>query len=278
MNDKNNYKIFRWIDNSVVKMVSTVHTGCEGENIEANRRRPRVNPINKNNVAHVWGNEHRRKVKIPLIINDYNHWMNGVDIADQLIANYRAKLRCRRTWMPLMFHSLDILRINMYIAHHRIQKKKTSTHELHKSFAMGLVVALRLRSREAVNVRKGRGDRTTRSAGVAPAVVSPNKRRKTAVIERKRMSSTDPGGSLCEKRFDKVSHDHLNVGRNARRECEYCKYEKAEAKLEGKPPPRLNPCKIQTSCTHCQPLTICQEHWDIYIMESVTIRVNSKLY
>ena len=94
LNDKNNYKIFRWIDNNIVKMVSTVHTGCEGEQVEANRRRPRINPINKNNVAHVWGNQHRRNIFIPVIINDYNHWMNGVDIADQLIANYRPKLGC----------------------------------------------------------------------------------------------------------------------------------------------------------------------------------------
>ena len=76
-------------------MVSTVHTGCKGEAVEADRRRPRINPINKNNVAHVWGNKHRRKISIPVIINDYNHWMNGVDIADQLIANYRPKLRCK---------------------------------------------------------------------------------------------------------------------------------------------------------------------------------------
>ena len=53
MNDEKNYRIFRWIDNSVVKMVSTVHMGLEGEDIEANRRRPRLNPTNKNNVANV---------------------------------------------------------------------------------------------------------------------------------------------------------------------------------------------------------------------------------
>ena len=77
----------------------------------------------------------------------------------------------------LMFHLLDVLRINMFIVHHRILKKKVSTHELHKSFTMDLVAALRLRSREAVNVQKRGGDRTTRRAAVAggePRVVSPN--------------------------------------------------------------------------------------------------------
>ena len=74
-----------------------------------------------------------------------------------------------------------------------------------------------------MNVRKGRGDRTTRSAGVAPAVVSPNKRRKTVVTERRRISSTDPGGSLSEKRFDKVRHEHLLLNQKYRTESKWCK-------------------------------------------------------
>lgn len=95
MNDVKNYRFSRWVNNSVVKMVSTVHTGLEGEDIEANRRRPRLNPTNKNNFENVWGKEHRRKINIPLVINNYNHWMNGVDVSDQLIANYCRKLQCR---------------------------------------------------------------------------------------------------------------------------------------------------------------------------------------
>ena len=50
-------------------------------------------------------------VKIPQIINDYNHWMLGVDLVDQLIAYYRPKIRCRCTWMPLFLHGADIIRV-----------------------------------------------------------------------------------------------------------------------------------------------------------------------
>ena len=78
------------------------------------------------------------------------------------------------------------------------------------------------------------------------------------------MSNSDPGRSLSEKRFDKVSHEHCLLHRKYRAECEWCKFEKAEAKIDGKPPPRKNPVKTNRSCTHCQPLTICQEHWNIY--------------
>ena len=34
---------------------------------------------------------------ISTLINNYNHWMLGVDLVDQLIAYYRPKIRCRRT-------------------------------------------------------------------------------------------------------------------------------------------------------------------------------------
>ena len=95
MNDKNNYRMFRWVDNSVVKFVSNVHTGKKDESIEKDRRRPRVNLVNKNAVRVIWGDEARKNIKIPGIVDDYNHWMLGVDVADQLISSLRPKLRCR---------------------------------------------------------------------------------------------------------------------------------------------------------------------------------------
>ena len=42
--------------------------------------------------------------------------MGGVDKANQLIAYYCPDLRCRRTWMPILFHILDCMRVNAYIA------------------------------------------------------------------------------------------------------------------------------------------------------------------
>ena len=58
-----------------------------------------------------------REIKIPKVIDDYNHWMGGVDKADQLISSYRPNVRCRRVWMPMIFHAMDVLRINAYIVH-----------------------------------------------------------------------------------------------------------------------------------------------------------------
>jgi hypothetical protein len=92
----------------------------------------------------VWGNNYSAKLEIPKMINDYNHWMNGVGKADQLISYYRTKLRCRRTWMPVFMHCLDIIRINSYLVckHHQ---RGDNTLE-HKDFLEDWVKALNERA------------------------------------------------------------------------------------------------------------------------------------
>lgn len=72
-----------WVDNGPVNMLTTVHKYTIDEDIERNRRRPRITCINKSIVPETWGNKARALLKIPGVINDYNHHMNSVDIADQ---------------------------------------------------------------------------------------------------------------------------------------------------------------------------------------------------
>ena len=87
LNDKLNFKIFRWVDNNIVTMVSTVHDGTE--TIARNRRRPRATATNQNHVNRVWGRNAVKEIEIPKVIDNYNHWMLGVDKSDQYIAYYR---------------------------------------------------------------------------------------------------------------------------------------------------------------------------------------------
>ena len=92
MNDRvGNYWIFCLIDNNIVKMVSNVLTGASTEQVLRNRRKPRLNKFNKKHIKLIWGDQHRKKVQISQIINDYNCWILGVDVVNQLIAYYRPK-------------------------------------------------------------------------------------------------------------------------------------------------------------------------------------------
>ena len=78
-----------------------------------------------------------REIVIPKVIDDYNNWMNGVDKADQLISNYRHNLRCRRIWLPLVFHALDVLRINAFIVFNGLVDKEKQLDQ--KEFVMAMV-------------------------------------------------------------------------------------------------------------------------------------------
>ena len=275
INDKANYKLMRWCDNNIVKMVSTIHTGLEGEDVPKVRKKPRENAVNKQNIKMVWGDEWKAKVNIPTVINDYNQWMNGVDIADQLIAYYRPKLRCQRTWMPLMFHALDILRINCFIVHERLQKEHDINYRRdHKQFVMSFVTALRRRAKQY------RPDTTATATTrtVAPSelqLLSPEQRqqhkkqRSDKKGKRNTFSRKDPDKDLPTCRFEPGEHKRtwLKTTDNQKNRawCEWCKYEAAVAKRDGNPLPRTTPVKTTKFCTHCGPnYRLCQDHFDIW--------------
>lgn len=96
-------------------MLSTIHGLKEASwQVEKNRRRPRKSSLNADKVREVFGNNSRKKLKIPRVINDYNHHMGGVDIADQLRSYNSTQLTTNRNWMPLFFWILDITLVNSY--------------------------------------------------------------------------------------------------------------------------------------------------------------------
>ena len=116
MNDpKGNFRMFRWIDNNIVKMVSNIHRGTKDKVIMKSWKKPRINEFNRKYIHLVWGDEHVVPIKIPTPINNYNHWMLGVGLVDQLIVYYRPKIRCQRTWMSLLLHCLYIIWVNSYV-------------------------------------------------------------------------------------------------------------------------------------------------------------------
>ena len=148
----------RWMDNNFVFCVSTVHR--IGKVIERIRRKPRMTAINKSHVEQVWGSLGKIAIYIPQLIDDYNHWMGGVDLADQRIAYYQPDLRCRRNWIPIFIQMMSIIRNNAYhVYKDAMEKKGVST--THKSFTLNMIRALlknahNHRSMELLLARTGR--------------------------------------------------------------------------------------------------------------------------
>ena len=74
MNDaKDNFQMFHWIDINVMKMVSNIHMGTKDEVVMKPRKKPRINEFNRKHIRLVWGDEHIVTIKIPTLINNYNH-------------------------------------------------------------------------------------------------------------------------------------------------------------------------------------------------------------
>ena len=113
--------VARWMDNGIVFCVSTVHKA--GQIIERCRRRPRKTLKNKARVDRIWGQQGKVDIWIPKLIDDYDHWMGGVDLCDQHISYYHPNIRCRRNWVPMFILMLSIIRSNSYIVHKSVFQK-----------------------------------------------------------------------------------------------------------------------------------------------------------
>ena len=62
----------------------------------------------------MFGNEPRSLLDIPEFIDEYNLWMCGVDIADQLRSYYNTERVHRKIWKPLFSFLLDTIVGNSY--------------------------------------------------------------------------------------------------------------------------------------------------------------------
>jgi len=81
-------------------------------------------------VHQVFGNAPRKELAIPKVIDDYNHYMGGIDIADQLRGYYNCQLTVHRTWFPLLFWLLDTVLVNCSILYHKATDESVKNKEL----------------------------------------------------------------------------------------------------------------------------------------------------
>jgi hypothetical protein len=112
-----------WQDSNKVGFCTTIHDGTEW--IVRSRKRPKgtstsaaitkqpfymFSPPPKCKEPY----EHTRLLPIPLAVDDYNHHMGGVDIADQLRAGFSTHQRGVKPWRPLFYWLLDSTIINAF--------------------------------------------------------------------------------------------------------------------------------------------------------------------
>jgi hypothetical protein len=72
-----------WQDNAPLVFMTTAHSLKNDDNLVViNRRRPAITTVNRSIIEPVFDNQPRKELAIPKAINDYNHGMNGGDVAN----------------------------------------------------------------------------------------------------------------------------------------------------------------------------------------------------
>jgi hypothetical protein len=93
-----------WQDNNIVLALSniyTVHTAKDWRNRV--RKRPAKSSTNGTLVQKVFKNQALKTLPIPSFIDDYNHYMGGVDLANQFQKSYKVHRKTLRTWWLLFY-------------------------------------------------------------------------------------------------------------------------------------------------------------------------------
>ena len=237
----NEVLVILWMDNGPVTMLSTIHEINGNNRIERMRRRPRETSTNAVKVRAIFGTASKKSLPIPCVIDDYNHFMGGVDIADQLRGYYGTQLPVRRTWIPLFFWLLDTSIINSYLIF-----KKSGKNISHKDFRIELIWDLIKSGLEEDN-----------------SIKKPNTRSQVDKLTQKfKFVEVDP---LKKQQYvttkTELSPVRLIVGnhfpewREERSSCIWCKYlNKKAQKQASKDPPQS-----QLYCIECNVALCCNK-------------------
>jgi hypothetical protein len=78
------------------------------------------------------------------MVDDYNHFMNGVDITDQLREKFTTQIQSSRTWMPMFYYLLDTAICNAYVLseHHQKSQGFKYIRGTHRAFREALIEGL----------------------------------------------------------------------------------------------------------------------------------------
>jgi hypothetical protein len=109
---RDNVLCLAWQDNNVVFGLSTIHS--PDDFVLSNRKRPAKTSTNAAIARAPFGDEVRRQLEIPIFIDDYNHHMGGIDIANQYRSSYETHRKGERNWLPILYFFLDAAIINAF--------------------------------------------------------------------------------------------------------------------------------------------------------------------
>lgn len=133
---------FLWQDNNTVLGLTTAHY-LKDETVLRFRKRPFPTSTNARVVRPVFGDLSQKWLYIPQVIDDYNHYMNGVDRANQLRRNLTVHRPFEhRNWRPLWDYMVDVCAVNSSLIWEKIYPRKSSKKVGQRPFREALIQAL----------------------------------------------------------------------------------------------------------------------------------------
>ena len=104
-----------WKDTKCVSVMSNEHPGHSESTVTRN-------------VKGDAGVNEKKDVPIPIIVYNYNRFMNGVDRSDQLIKYYNVLRQTHKYWKTLFLHFIDIAIVNSYIIYKEVHPRGKLSH------------------------------------------------------------------------------------------------------------------------------------------------------
>ena len=117
-------------DNNVVLALSTIYTIHTANDFVTRQRKRLVKTSTSARIVRpVFGDNLIKELEIPIFIDNYNHKMGGVDIANQLRESFETHKATQRTQQSLFYWLIDVTVINSYRLYrvHMIQLGQQST-------------------------------------------------------------------------------------------------------------------------------------------------------
>ena len=145
-----------------------------------------------------------------------------------------------------MFHAMDIMRVNAFIAYNSMVPQEQKMEQ--KEFILGFVQSLLDR---ATALSYG----TTRASQKKPPRKSSSQTGK-----RKRMSNKKP--KLPAKRFEGKKEEHVETFSETRSTCKYCSYVKLMRRITS-PTETVTVRNVYRKCAKCN-VHLCAIHFDVY--------------
>jgi hypothetical protein len=131
---------FLWQDNNRVLGITTAYN-LTNTVIKA-RKRPSTTSTSATITRPIFGDFPVKDLPIPVAIDAYNHYMGGVDIANQLRATFTTlQPQNHRYWKPLFYYLLDIVLVNSYLLAIAISGASRG-HRDHQKYQEALAKAL----------------------------------------------------------------------------------------------------------------------------------------